>query len=131
MSGGAGPDDVAALAEAAVRYLQLPGNQLFSMLCDTAADADRRALPHRGRVKDFWQASLDRLVQKVAGQTDAASATVGVAASEVVTWAQDAGVDVAQYRVPLAILVALTVKSVWEQLGALGEQRSNRDDDPK
>ena len=52
----------------------------------------------------------------MAKQNAAASATAGLAASEAVSRVSQLGLGIDEYRIPIAITVALVVKAIWEQL---------------
>jgi hypothetical protein len=76
----------------------------------------------RGDLKDFLRGVKQRLVVKILKNKESVSTTFGFVASQVLNWAQSAGVDLNAYRIPIAILVALVMQSVLEEL----ESRSDR-----
>jgi len=106
----------------AVRELE----RLFEEALDAAAV---RGLPHRGATdRPFWRQAFDRLKREVAKQEVAASETAGLAASQAVDWAHAIGLDLTDYNVPIAILVALVVKAVWAQMNSEGDQGTDRNE---
>jgi len=108
--------DAQVLAQEAQGYLDVPIPELRRRFEDAIAGLEADGTPHRGVDREFWRGTRERLVSKVAAQGDVAVATAGVAAAEVAAWADDVGLDLAEYRIPLAIMTALVVRSVWDQL---------------
>lgn len=109
--------DAQALAQEAQGYVDVPIPELRRRFEDAIAGLEADGTRHRGIDREFWRGARERLVSKVAAQGDVAVATAGVVAAEVAAWADDVGLDLAEYRIPLAIMTALVVRSVWDQAG--------------
>jgi hypothetical protein len=98
-------------------YLNLPAEELNRILDDSIDEADSLSLPHRGIAdRSFWQDYVARIRCELLRQRLAASATAGFAASQAVAWAHEVGLDLSDYQIPIAIVVALAVKSFWDQM---------------
>jgi hypothetical protein len=105
-------------------YLNLPVEELNKSLDDSIDEADSLGLPHRGiSDKQFWQQYVTRLKQELLQQRVAASATAGLAVSKAIAMAHEVGIDLNDYRIPIAIAVALAVKSFWDQMSAGGDDQ--------
>jgi hypothetical protein len=100
-------------------YLKLPTEELNRILDDSINEADSRGLPHLGiGGSGFWQDYIRRIKRELLQQRLAASATTGFATSQAIVWAHEVGLDLNDYRIPIAIVVALAVKSFWDQIDA-------------
>jgi len=97
-------------------YFDVPIEDLERLLEEELDEAELTGLPHRG-VSDqsLWRQALDRLKEEIAEQEPTAAAAVVFAASQAVDWAHAIGLDLTDYEVPIAILVALAVKAVRAQ----------------
>jgi hypothetical protein len=108
----------AGILSEAQSYLDLSVEELYGLLDDAIDEADAAGLPHRGIAdREFWHRYVGRLKQELARQGAVASATAGLASSQAVVWAHEAGLDLTDYKIPIAIVVALAVKAFWDQLG--------------
>ena len=121
-------EESAEILRTAQAYLGLPAEELAKALDDSIDEADALGLPHRGLSdKQFWQRYVARLKQELLQQKVAAGATAGFAVSKAITWAHEVGLDLNDYRIPIAIAVALAVKSFWDQAEADGAGTDNDD----
>lgn len=82
----------------------------------------QKEVPFRGKDKEFWLGVRRRLTQKIVDNKIAVSSIIGFAANEVIAWAVAIGLNLLAYKIPIAILTAMIVQSVLEQLG---EELSN------
>lgn len=111
--------ETADLLQEVQTYLNMPADELTRILDDSIDEADSLGLPDRGiGDKDFWRDYTRRLKGELLKQRLAASATAGFAASQAIAWAHEVGLDLNDYRIPIAIVVALAVKSFWDQMDA-------------
>jgi hypothetical protein len=101
-------------------YLDMSARDLERLL-DEALDhvESGGGLPHR-RFDDrsFWRGAVGRLKRELAKQDALATATTTTVATQAVIWAHDVGLDLADYNIPIAVVVALTVKSIWDQMSS-------------
>jgi hypothetical protein len=103
----------------------------LELLFDEALDATgRSSLPHRGIAdRSSWRAGLDLMKKAIAEQEPAATATAVFAAGQAVDWAHSIGLNLTDYNIPIAILVALAVKTTWTQLKSGGDATGSDDTD--
>jgi hypothetical protein len=103
----------------------------LELLFDEALDATgRRSLPHRGIAdRSTWREGLDLLKKAIAEQEPAATATAVFAAGQAVDWAHSISLNLTDYNIPIAILVALAVKTAWGQLKSGGDATGSGDTD--
>jgi hypothetical protein len=110
-------------------YLDLSAEELERLFEESLSSAQRRGLPHRGvSNQSSWRQAFERLKKEVARQEVAASATAGLAASRAVDWAHATGLDLTDYNVPIAILVAMVVKAVWAEMNPEDGHRADHDE---
>ena len=110
------------------RLNHMPIEDLERLFEEALDDAEFSGLPHRGTSdRSFWRQGLDRLKKEIATQEPTASATAVFAASQAVDWAHAIGLDLTDYNVPIAILVALAVNAVWAQRSD-SDRGARRDD---
>ncbi len=115
--------ETAEIVHEAEAYLDLPTEELLRMLDDAIDSADSLGLAHRGTGdKGFWRDYTRRLKQELLQQRLVASATAGFAASKAIVRAHEVGLDLNDYRIPIAITVALAVKSFWDQMDAASDE---------
>jgi hypothetical protein len=123
--------EIELIAGTARQYFDLPVEDLEQLFEESLDRADASGRPHRGgKDRSSWWQTLARLEQELAKQEPAATATAVFAASQAVDWAhQVIGLDLTDYNVPIAILVALAVKAFWTQLRSDGSSDDDDDDD--
>ncbi len=122
-------DEIEIVAAEARPYLDLPVADLELLFEEALEEAEFRSSPHRGTSdRSSWRQALDRLKKEVAQQEPAAAATAVFAASQAVDWAHGIGIDLTDYNVPIAILVALAVKAVWAQMRSDGHRGVGHDE---
>lgn len=110
-------------------YLDLSAEELERLFEESLSSAQRRGLPHRGvSNQSFWRQAFERLKKEVARQEVAASATAGLAASQAVDYAHAIGLDLTDYNVPIAILVAMVVKAVWAEMNSEDDYGADHDE---
>jgi hypothetical protein len=99
-------------------YIKSPTKDLEALLV-TELDKvkPRKGIPVRGNDKEFWLGAIRRLAQKIVDNKIAVSAILGFAVAQVVNWAETLGFSLTAYKIPIAILTAMVVQSVIEQLG--------------
>lgn len=113
-------------------YLEMSTEELKFLFEEALDAAEARGLPYRGTSdRSFWGQALDRLKKEVAKQEVAASATAGLAASQAVDWAHAIGLDLSDYNLPIAILVALVVKAVWGQMNSESDPGTDHNEQQK
>ncbi|MGP7998906.1 MAG: hypothetical protein ACLPKI_16550 [Streptosporangiaceae bacterium] len=122
-------DEIEIVVAASRPYLDLPIDDLERLFEEALDEAELSGLPHRGTSdQSSWRQALDRLKKDIAKQEPTAAATAVFAASQAVDWAHAIGLDLTDYNVPIAILVALAVKAVWAQMRSDGNRGAGHDD---
>jgi hypothetical protein len=107
-------------------YFDLPIRNLELLFEDSLDEAEVGGLPHRGASdRSSWREGLDRLKQEIVKQEPSATATAVFAASQAVDWAHSIGLNVTDYNIPIAILVALAVKAALAQMKSDGDRRKD------
>ncbi|HEY6496867.1 MAG TPA: hypothetical protein VIZ43_26625 [Trebonia sp.] len=110
----------------ALPYLDLPIGNLELLFDGSLEEVELGGLPHRGAGdRASWREGLGRLKKEIAKQEPAATATAVFAASQAVDWAHSIGLNVTDYNVPIAILVALAVKAALAQMRPDGAHRKD------
>lgn len=111
-------------------YLDLPIGNLELLFEGSLDEMELAGLPHRGTGdRSAWWEGLDRLKREIAKQEPAATATAVFTASQAVDWAHSIGLNVTDYNIPIAILVALAVKAAWAQMRSDGARHKDGGDD--
>jgi hypothetical protein len=106
------------IEQTAKPYMVYSVDQLWAVM-DQEWVAAAGFVGQRGVVK-FTQNVLDRLAEQVRAQQVVVGGTAGVAVGQVLDWAQSEGLDLTLYRIPIAVAVALVVKSVLGDGGPPG-----------
>jgi hypothetical protein len=121
--------EIEIVLAAARPYLGLPIGNLELLFEESLDEAELGGLPHRGTSdRSSWREGLDRLKKEIVKQEPAATATAVLAASQAVDWAHSIGLNVTDYNVPIAILVALAVKATLAQMKSDGARRKDGGD---
>lgn len=119
--------EITGLAEA---YLDRSAEELEVLLEEAVDEAESKGPPHRGvGDREFWRGAAQRLRKEIAQQKLSASATAGTLAGMAIEWAHEVGLDMTDFKVPIAILVALVVKSLWEQMDGGGPEQGGKGTD--
>lgn len=71
--------------------------------------------PIRGD-NEFWKNFRIKMVTEIIKNSDVVGATLGVITSQVLTELQRLNVDLSDFKIPIAILVAIIARSVWHAL---------------
>jgi hypothetical protein len=111
-----------AVLAAAQPYLDLSARDLERLLDEALDRVESSGLPHRAfRDRSLWRGATGRLKKELAKQDALATATATAVAAQAVTWAHDVGIDITDYNIPIAVVVALTIKSIWDQMNSPGD----------
>lgn len=100
----------------AAQYKEKSLNELNELFQEEWWMATPRQDASTHRDNKFWDAFKKRLVAEILKNRDAGSATLGFLTSQVLNEVQGYGIDLVAYKIPIAILVAIIARSVWDTL---------------
>lgn len=113
MGGSSTSAEAKVILAEAQPYTEMPDRELDRLWDQALSDVESTGLSYQGASdRSFWQTALNRIKNEVTKQKATESANPGVAASVVVDWAHEVGLDLTANNIILAILVAMIVKAV-------------------
>jgi len=99
------------LAEAKRYYETYDTNRLEELLNEEWAKAEGPVMPVRSD-ESPGKRIFNRLMKRLADNSDAVSATVGLISAGLITYLESAGYDVTDFQIPVAIIIALLVDAI-------------------
>ena len=101
------------ISEARAYYEKYYAEQLNELLAQEWAKAEGYAAPIRSDDNPGIQI-IRRIIRRMAANALIVTATVNALSADVLNHMYDAGYDIEKYRIPIAIMISITVNSVLE-----------------
>jgi len=104
--------------EIASKYTEKKANEIEDLFLDEWWMSTPRGEQSTEKDDKFWKAFKTRLIVEILKNRDVGSVTLGFVTSQVLNGIINLGIDLTAYKIPVAILVALIARSIWDTLDA-------------
>ena len=104
------------IEQMAIQYQDRPDTELQDLFEKEWWMVERGQVSPIHGDSDFWKGFKSKMITEIIKNSDVVGATLGVITSQVLSEIQKLGVDLSDFKIPIAILVAIIARSVWHAL---------------